>query len=200
VALAWEEVGVALRGRAAARLTDPGLRHAAVAVVLKDGAAGPEILFIRRAEHPRDPWSGQVAFPGGRVEPGDADLRATAQRETAEELGLDLGRDAEFIGALDEVRALARMRPMNLAIAPFVFRLRSDATPLRLSDEVTSAHWLPLDELLSSRHRSSLEYQHQGERITLPCLRYDGLVIWGLTYRMFGSLLEALGPGGAKAP
>lgn len=191
--LAWEEVAAAIRARAAARLRDPGLKRAAVAVVLKDGARGLEVLFIRRAEHPNDPWSGQVAFPGGRVEPGDADLQTTAVRETAEELGLDLLRDGELLGPLDEVRALARMRPMNLAIAPFVFRLRDASAPLRLSDEVTSAHWLPLDELSSPRHRSSLEFSHQGTRVSLPCLRYDGLVIWGLTYRMFASLQDALG-------
>lgn len=190
--LAWEEVAAAFRGRDASRVPDPALKRAAVAVVLKDGDPAIEILFIRRAEHPHDPWSGQVAFPGGRVESGDPDLRTTAVRETAEELGLDLARNGEYLGALDEVRALARMRPMNLAIAPFVFRLRV-AGPLRLSDEVTSAHWLPLEELLSSRHRSSLEYEYQGKHLEFPCLRYDGLVIWGLTYRMFASLQEALG-------
>lgn len=195
--LGWEEVATAVRHRDASRIPDASLKRAAVAVVLREAAGGLEVLFIRRAEHPHDPWSGQMAFPGGRVEPGDPDLRRTAERETAEELGIDLARDGEFLGALDEVRALARMRPMNLAIAPFVFRLRDARAPLRLSDEVTSAHWLPLGELLSSRHRSNLEYQHQGERVTLPCLRYDGLVIWGLTYRMFASLQDALGDVGA---
>ncbi|HET7292309.1 MAG TPA: CoA pyrophosphatase, partial [Vicinamibacteria bacterium] len=138
-----------------------------------------------------DPWSGQMAFPGGRAEPGDADLVATAVRETAEEIGLDLGAAGECLGPLDEVRAMARMRPMNLAIAPFVFRLRRDA-PLVLSDEVTSAHWLPLEELLSPRHRSTHAYEHEGARLEFPCIRYDALVIWGLTYRMFSALQEAL--------
>src|SRR5262245_53024880 len=127
MSLAWEALSSALRERQAARVEDEGLKRAAVAVVLRDAPAGFEILFIRRAEHPQDPWSGQIAFPGGRSEPGDADLRATAIRETAEELGLDLEAGAEYLGALDELRAMARMRPMNLAIAPFVFRLRADA-------------------------------------------------------------------------
>lgn len=189
--LAWDQVAAAFRERPAARVPEASLKRAAVAVVLREGAVGLEILFIRRAEHPHDPWSGQMAFPGGRVEPGDADLVATAVRETAEEIGLDLAGAGECLGALDEVRAMARMRPMNLAIAPFVFRLREDA-PLRLSDEVTSAHWLPLAELLSSRHRSTHEYEHQGSRLEFPCIRYDGLLIWGLTYRMFSSLQETL--------
>ncbi len=193
--LAWEDLASALRDRSVVRVPDTTLRRAAVAVVLKDGSRGLEILFIRRAEHPHDPWSGQMAFPGGRMEPGDAELRNTAVRETAEEIGLDLG-SADFLGALDEVRAMARLRPMNLAIAPFVFRLHKDS-PLRLSDEVTSAHWLPLEELLSTRHLSSLDYDHQGQPLRFPCLRYEGVVIWGLTYRMFASLQEALAGAGA---
>ena len=196
--LAWDQVAAAFRERAGARVPDASLKRAAVAVVLREGDAGLEILFIRRAEHPHDPWSGQMAFPGGRFEPGDADLVATAVRETAEEIGLDLGAAGECLGALDEVRAMARLRPMNLAIAPFVFRLRQDA-PLRLSDEVTSAHWLSLGELLSSRFRSTHEYEHQGSRLQFPCIVYDGLVIWGLTYRMFSALQETLAGESAAA-
>jgi 8-oxo-dGTP pyrophosphatase MutT (NUDIX family) len=132
-----------------------------------------------------------MAFPGGRFEPGDADLVATAVRETREETGLDLAADGDCLGALDEVRAMARLRPMNLAIAPFVFRLRRDR-PLRLSNEVTSAHWLPLDALFSARFRSLHEYEHRGARMQFPCIVYEGLVIWGLTYRMFAALQETL--------
>jgi 8-oxo-dGTP pyrophosphatase MutT (NUDIX family) len=191
VDLAWDQVAAAFRARGSARVPEASLKRAAVAVVLREGAGGPEILFIRRAEHPHDPWSGQMAFPGGRFEPGDADLVATAVRETREETGLDLAADGDCLGALDEVRAMARLRPMNLAIAPFVFRLRRDR-PLRLSNEVTSAHWLPLDALFSARFRSLHEYEHRGARMQFPCIVYEGLVIWGLTYRMFAALQETL--------
>ncbi len=189
--LLWAELESALRDRPAVRIPDSRLKRAAVAVVLKESIRGPEILFIRRAEHPHDPWSGQIAFPGGRFERSDPDLRTTAVRETGEELGLDLAGGAAYLGALDEVQAMARMRPMKLAIAPFVFRLLADP-PLRLSEEVTSAHWLPLEKLLSGQHRGNLDYAYQGQRLQFPCLRYEGVVIWGLTYRMFASLREAL--------
>jgi 8-oxo-dGTP pyrophosphatase MutT (NUDIX family) len=156
---------------------------------------GLELLFIRRAEHERDPWSGHMGFPGGRSEPGDPHLEATAVRETREETGLDLDRDGEPLGALDEVKALARGRPVDLVIAPFVFRLRSrfDGVP---SHEVVSLHWLPLERLLAPGTRSTLPYPSEETVLELPCLRIEGLVIWGLTYRMFESLAHVLGETG----
>ena len=187
----WDDVRRALGARPAQPVTPATGSRAAVALVLRDGGAGIELLFIRRAEHPLDPWSGQMAFPGGRAEPGDPDLAATAMRETAEEVGLDLAA-AERLGALDEVRAMARMRPMDLTIQPFVFRLHPPAEP-RPGPEVRSVHWLPLAALLGEDLRSTLDYVHEGASLQFPCLRVDELVIWGLTYRMFVSLQERLG-------
>ena len=78
---------------------DP-LIWAAVAVIL---APDPDaLLLIRRAERAGDPWSGHMALPGGRQEPTEPDLFTTAVRETAEEVGLTLGR-RNLIGALDDV-------------------------------------------------------------------------------------------------
>jgi 8-oxo-dGTP pyrophosphatase MutT (NUDIX family) len=188
----WDEVKTALALRPPAQVADEASRRAAVAVILRDGPVGIEVLFIRRAENPQDPWSGQVAFPGGRAEPGDADLRATAVRETLEEIGVDLFARADALGALDEVRAVARGLPMNLTIAPFVFRLREPFEPA-LSAEVRSLHWLPLGDLLGTARRSTMDYAQQGVSLQLPCLRVDELVIWGLTYRMFVSFQERLG-------
>ena len=190
--LGWEDIRAALRARPARRVSAAAASRAAVAVVLREGARGLEMLFIRRAEHPLDPWSGHMAFPGGRAEPGDADLRATAVRETLEETGIDLAGEAEPLGALDEVQAMARMRPVDLAIAPFVFRLRG-APETVPSDEVRSVHWLPLDELLGPECRSTLEYAHLDAVLQFPCLRVQDLEIWGLTYRMFQGLAERLG-------
>jgi 8-oxo-dGTP pyrophosphatase MutT (NUDIX family) len=173
--------------------------RAAVAAVLREAGYGLELLFVRRAEDPNDRWSGQMAFPGGRSEPGDLDLVATAVRETAEEIGLDLRAQGELLGGLDEVHALARGRPVDLSIAPYVFRLRGKAH-LTLSPEITSLHWLPLDDLLGERHRATFEYVHEGTVLRLPCLRVGEVVIWGLTFRMFTSLRDALVPGGAAGP
>jgi 8-oxo-dGTP pyrophosphatase MutT (NUDIX family) len=161
-----------------------------VAVVLREGPTGFELLFIRRAEADGDPWSGQMGFPGGRAEP-EEDLATTAVRETAEETGIDLGARGEFLGTLDEVRAMARMQPMDLAITPHVFRLEG-AVEFVPNPEVKSLHWLPLDELLGPLRQSMMDYEYQGTALQFPCLRFDGLVIWGLTYRMFMGLRERL--------
>jgi len=183
----WADLGLALARREPV-LVGAEVPRAAVALVLRDGGPGGlELLFIRRAEHEQDPWSGHMGFPGGRAEAEDASLEATAVRETREETGLDLALSGVRIGALDEVKALARGRPVDLAIAPFVFRLRErlEGAP---SHEVVSLHWLPLERLLAPQTRSTLQYDHEGTVLELPCLRVEGLVIWGLTYRMFDNL------------
>ena len=195
----WDHVRRALASRPSQPVIPALASRAAVALILRDGADGIELLFIRRAEHPRDPWSGQMAFPGGRAEPGDKDLHATAIRETEEEIGLDLGRAGESLGSLDEVRAMARMRPMNLTIQPFVFRVTTP-TELRMSAEVTSVHWLPLAALLGADLRSTMDYVHDGTSLRFPCVRVDEVVIWGLTYRMLLALGERLhGPEDVRA-
>ena len=190
-------VARALGGREPARVARD-VPRAAVALVLREGADGLELLFIKRAEHERDPWSGQIGFPGGRAEPEDADVVATAVRETLEETGLDLARDAGRLGALDEVQALARGRPLDLVIAPFAFGLRRPLEGVP-NHEVVSLHWLALSTLLHPRTRSSMPYQHGDTLLELPCLRTGGLVIWGLTYRMFESFASLLGGLPARA-
>ena len=196
--LGWEDVGRALALREPVSLEYAVAARAAVAVILREGAPGLEVLFIRRAEQEGDPWSGQMGFPGGRAEPGEG-LPDTAARETLEETGIDLGRDGERLGRLDEVRAMARMRPMDLAITPFVFRLARPVETV-LSDEVRSVHWIPLDVLASPEAQSTLEYPYQGTTLGFPCLRHEGNEIWGLTYRMFTNLQQLLEEGGGVAP
>ena len=188
----WDEVKCALDARPAEAVAGTGTR-AAVAVILRDAPAGIEMLFIRRSEHPEDPWSGHMAYPGGRAEADDLDLQATAVRETREEIGIDLARSAHFLGALDDIRAMARGVPVDLAITPYVFRL-TEEPDTQLSHEVRSLHWIPLAVLFGPDSGSEMDYVHQGARVRLPCYRIgageEEVVIWGLTFRMCSGLRE----------
>jgi 8-oxo-dGTP pyrophosphatase MutT (NUDIX family) len=201
-----DEVRRALALRPPARLPERLPRQAAVSIVLREPGAGLEVLFIRRAEREGDLWSGHVAFPGGRVEPGEG-LEEAAVRETVEEVGLDLREGAERLGALDEIPAIGRGRAVGLSIQPWVFALRDPPGPLRFSEEVASATWVRLADLLDPGRLAPFPYVHEGRSLLLPSLDVDGLVIWGLTFRMVEMLAELIRggapgftPGGAPAP
>jgi len=183
--------------RALADNAVPGLRdvaareQAAVAAVLRRGAVGLEMLFILRAEHPRDPWSGHMGWPGGRLDESDGSPLATAVRETLEELGLDLGCDAELVGALPEARTHLRRPGMPHWVASFVFALET-SPELTLNYEVCETHWVPLAFLLDRRNRGRYVWTGRGIPMILPCYRFEGRVIWGLTLGMLDHLLDAL--------
>jgi 8-oxo-dGTP pyrophosphatase MutT (NUDIX family) len=201
-----DEVRRALALRPPARLPGRLPRQAAVSIVLHEPGEGLEVLFIRRAERVGVLWSGHVAFPGGRVEPGEG-LEEAAVRETAEEVGLDLRSGAERLGALDEIPAIGRGRAVGLSIQPWVFALRAPPGPLRFSGEVASARWVRLADLLDPARLAPYPYVHEGRRLVLPSLDVEGLVIWGLTFRMVEMLGEVLRgaapgftPGGSRAP
>jgi 8-oxo-dGTP pyrophosphatase MutT (NUDIX family) len=165
--------------------------RAAVAVVLRDLGGGADVLLIRRAEDPRDPWSGHMAFPGGRQDPSDPDLLATALRETREEIGLSLAEQGEPIGQLPDLPAIARGRPVGLVISPFVFALRG-APELSPNDEVAEIHWSPIAPLLRGERRTSFPYVHEGKRFEFPAHRVADRVVWGLTHQMLESFFALL--------
>ncbi len=168
-------------------------KWAAVAMLLREGAAGPEVFFIRRAEHPRDPWSGHMAFPGGRRDAGDATLLETAMRETREEVGLDLSREAEHIGQLDDLQAIARGKPQETVIRPFVFEVQRES-PLQVDDrEVAEALWTPLLPLYRGEVDTIRPYKWHGTSIDFPAYQVEGRLVWGLTYQMLRSFFRILG-------
>ncbi|HEU4569801.1 MAG TPA: CoA pyrophosphatase [Gemmatimonadales bacterium] len=167
---------------------EPERLRAAVALCM---AEGPDaILVIQRAAHPDDPWSGHMGLPGGRHEPRDEDLVATAIRETMEEVGVPLSRSA-LVGALDDVYPRSTTTSPFL-VRPFLFGV-PERFPVTPSDEVADAFWLDLDRLL---HPST--YQHVSLTVggvvrTVPGYVLDGeRVIWGMTERVITPLVEVL--------
>ncbi|KAI9502482.1 hypothetical protein BX070DRAFT_235531 [Coemansia spiralis] len=109
-----------------------------------------QILFIQRARYPGDPWSGHIGFPGGKREPADASDRATAERETMEELGLDLRASGYvYLGQLDDTCAYALFTRVMLVISPHVYlQLTKQTPPMTLSAEIASAHWVDFGHIL----------------------------------------------------
>lgn len=173
-----------------------GVRQAAVATIIRP-AANPnesEVLFIRRAEHERDPWSGQMAFPGGRRDPGDRSLLATAVRETEEELDLRVLERGRLLGQLAPIPAVAKGRPVGLSITPFVFELY-ETPKLSPNYEVAEAIWAPLGPLITGARAATQRYVHEGQALALPAFDVDGRIVWGLTYQMLMRLFEVLRAG-----
>jgi 8-oxo-dGTP pyrophosphatase MutT (NUDIX family) len=175
-----------------ARRADPpeGTARAAVVLVLRAGEIQPEALFVVRATHERDPWSGHVALPGGREEQVDRDLMDTALRELHEETGLGLDRK-EIVGRLDDLHPVSRHIP-RIAISPFV-AWRPRPGGVRRSVEIDRHFWVPVSELETPARRSSLTLRRDGETFRFPTIEYDGHTVWGLTYSIVQNFLELLG-------
>ena len=171
---------------------DPEPRRAAVALVLRLGAGeAPELLFAKRAEYAGDPWSGHVAFPGGRHEPGDRDPWDTAARETWEETGLDLRVDGVLLGTLDE------LYPRNPALPDIVVRphvaVAAPRAELTLSDELAAAFWVPITRFGDPTVAATSVVQARGHALAVPSFVHEGHTIWGMTHRILLQLLERCG-------
>lgn len=184
-------VRAALAGHFPREESAPEARPAAVALVLSQMPEGLAALFIERATRADDPWSGQIALPGGRRDPQDADLLATALRETLEETGVDLGV-AERLGTLDDLYPRTPHLP-PVVVRPFVFSVEY-APALVPSHEVTSAFWVPLSVLRSSEARKEVTLLLRGERLRFPAYALGEHVIWGMTERIITPFLDLVDP------
>src|SRR6266403_1635424 len=170
---------------------EEGVRKAAVALIFRLGKDDAlELLFIKRAEYEGDPWSGQIAFPGGRMEARDTSLRETAIRETREETGIDLAREGMVIGVLDDLRPRTVRLPA-IVVRPYLALVDRD-DPLRLSQEVALAFWLPFTALEQSEFWHEETVSARGIQINARVFRHQEHVIWGMTERILAQLLELL--------
>jgi len=165
-------------------------RYAAIALVLRPSTVGePELLMIKRAEAENDPWSGHVACPGGRMEPGDRDLETTAIRETWEETGIDLARDGRVLGTLDDMSPRTPSLP-PLVIRPFVAVVKPEVTIVE-SPEVAATFWVPLAAIRETAAwgTAMVPIRGVGER-EVDAFRHGEHTIWGLTHRALTQFLR----------
>jgi 8-oxo-dGTP pyrophosphatase MutT (NUDIX family) len=159
-------------------------RHAAVAVLLyEEPGAGPRVLLMKRAERAGDPWSGHISLPGGRFEPTDPDLLATAIRETHEELTIDL-TGTRLLGQLAPLHPRTS-GPNGIEVTPFVF-VTSAAVEPQCGPEAIAAFWFPLELAASGALDGTYTYASGME---FPSWTYEGHVIWGLTMRILNDVL-----------
>ena len=162
----------------------PNERMASVAIILRK-RRGFDALLIKRVERSSDPWSGQIAFPGGRREPADSSLVETAMRETREETGIDLKSHGGLLGYFGTFRT----HTGTMLVAPCLFLL-NDRVKVRTNAEVASFRWVPFSTFSNARSKSEYLLERGDFRQSFPAYKYEDYVIWGLTHRIISSLVS----------
>lgn len=148
---------------------------------------GEAVLLIERAQDPRDPWSGHLSFPGGKLEAGECALHA-ALRECEEEIGLQI-QIQNCIGELPLGYA-GKAQGLSKAVKPYLFRLHGIPNLTLQGSEVAAVHWLSLSDFRDpQRHllRRNLAPQHPESEF--PCFELGEKVLWGFSY---ACLVQAL--------
>ena len=170
----------------------PGFRNAAVIVPLIAREDGLRLIFNKRAAH-LDAHAAQVSFPGGRYDPGDVDLLATACRELEEELGIPPPQHRPLC------RLPARLVISYFQITPFVSLIAPEAQIQPDPGEVAYVFEVPLAHFTSPKTLRTT----QGDVFGQPCVfynwEYGGETIWGATGRILADFLRLLGVGHLEA-
>lgn len=165
--------------------------RAAVALVVREIAGDLEALFIRRAEHEGDPWSGHLAFPGGRIDPTDTGPRMAAERETLEELDLDLS-GARLLGQLSDVPGHAE----SICVSAFVYALDGDPV-LKPNHEIRAAFWSPLGHITDPARQATRSFSYLERSMALPTVRLlddpQAPLLWGITYKFMDEFMRRVG-------
>ena len=161
----------------------PAARRASVAIVLAGDSDARSVCFVERARRAGDPWSGDVAFPGGWTKHEDESLRAAAMRETHEEIGLALA-DAHHVGDVPPMQ-ISRFHSGIGIIGASVFHVGESRPSLCLEQrEIAHAFWAPIAHLHHPDNRTVMHWSRSGPPRPRPAIAFDGRVIWGLTYRI----------------
>jgi len=166
-------------------------RHASVCVLVAEAESTPHICFIRRAKWATDPWSEHIAFPGGSRS-GDETALQTLRREVQEEVGVDIGEDAESV-QLPRLRVRLAGRERLLLLDAFVCHLPGPLPPLQCGPEVADAFWTPVSELWSAQNLDHLVLGDQGDMLVYPAIRLPQGTVFGITLRVLTLLSDQLG-------
>jgi 8-oxo-dGTP pyrophosphatase MutT (NUDIX family) len=187
-----ERLAASLAARPGAPAPDDGApRRAAVAVVFRVPASGAlELLLIRRAEYEGDPWSGQVALPGGRWHASDTSLQDTAVRETFEETAVDIAHQGVILGPLDELRPRTPVLP-PIIVTPFASVVQPEVRIVP-SEEVAEAFWVRWSLLEDPATSRESAVRIRGAERLVESYLVGPHVVWGMTERILRQLADRL--------
>jgi 8-oxo-dGTP diphosphatase len=163
-------------------ISDEQDANAAVALLLKPRRGDFDLLLVKRVESPSDPWSGQMALPGGKREPKDSSLKDTVMRETWEETGVALG-ECRFLGVLDAVRS--EPKPV-FKILPFVVLLEAEPELKLNKAELETFIWVPYEGVVQSKGIVEFSFGK------VPAYIFADAVVWGVTYKILSKFVEAV--------
>lgn len=166
-----------------------GHTPAAVALILHQAEHDIEILFIQRASHDLDPWSGHIAFPGGKMEEGEMPCEA-ACRETLEEIGIDLA-DGRYLGRLSDI--IGANLPVRVSCCLFAVD-KNHVRPV-LNEEVRNLFWVTLSDLRDPERHARNPVAFDDKLFDVPAIQLPVAnipVLWGITYRLVMQLLTIL--------
>lgn len=182
-----------LRDRQREIFHSAALAPAAVLVPLLQKDSRVNLLFTKRTDTVAY-HKGQISFPGGMRDPGDASLLDTALRESREEVGLEVAPE-DILGVLDDTPTIAS----NFVITPYVAFLDRPVDLNVNHAEVREVLQVPLDVLLHSSPREEIQ-SHDGQPLTVYYYQYGEEVIWGATGRVVKHFLDLVRPALSRAP
>lgn len=162
---------------------------AAVCILMTVVEGKIQVLMIQRSVRKGDPWSGNMAFPGGLAQSGDVSLVHTAKRELLEEAGVDIDQCGSYVGRLTDRLTKAHNRWKPMVVVPYVFKVEHLQDLTLDPKEAVDWIWIPLDFLVDPVNREKMRWRRGRFNITLPCYWYEGKRVWGLSLRMLDELL-----------
>jgi len=162
-------------------------RRAAVAMLLRNNGEETEVLLIRRAELDKDPWSGDLGFPGGQIEEQDSSPRTAAERETWEEIGCCLTEE-NYLGQSDDLAGAY----LSVHISCFIYQVEMDVQ-FKINGEVVDLFWVPIRTLLEPQRNQQLTFFYRGQDRNHPGItlgEWSSRPLWGITYRLLDNFLN----------
>lgn len=185
-----DQIERALKNRPVRVVEPRGRPHSAVAIILTETSNGPAVLLMERATNEHDLWSGQIGFPGGRTEKKDSSPRQAAERETREELGVDLS-SASYLGRLGDLAPGG----LSMVVSCFVYRVEQPPSQCLDHDEVARAFWFPLREMKNPARRTHVDLYFRGRTRRFPAVGLGGETeqpLWGISYRLLRNLCKVM--------